>query len=275
MTADERPASSNRARRYHDAIRKVLLTEWAPVGVKALPEAHEEYDRYVGRLSGLLIRQAPLLEVFDCLWQIETVGMGFPLDRQRTECVAEKLVALSEQLGRETRGATGAELQTPRLVLHSPRATDLEPLCKILAEPEVAARWPGYDRERVRTELVEAAPDVTVLVIEREGTVIGAIQYSEELDPQYRHASIDILLSSSVWGQGLGPEAIRALARYLFEQRDHRRLTTDPAADNDRAIRAYERVGFHRVGLLREYERDADGHWHDGVLMELLARDLR
>ena len=43
-------------------------------------------------------------------------------------------------------------------------------------------------------------------------------------------------------------------------------------ADNAAAIRIYEKVGFRRVGVMRSYERDADGQgWHDGLLMELLA----
>jgi aminoglycoside 6'-N-acetyltransferase len=276
VTVDERAASPDRARRAEAAIRKVLLAEWAPAGVKEIPEAQDESDGYVGRLAALLLRRAPYLDVFNCLWRVETVEMGFPMNRERTEGVARKLVALSEELGRPSRPGTTSQLQTARLLLRPPVGADLESLCRILAEPEVAARWPDYDRERVRTELVEADPDeVTVLVIESGGTVIGAIQYGEEADPQYRHASIDILLGRESWGQGFGPEAIRAVASHLFEQRGHHRLTTDPAEDNVRAVRAYEKVGFRRVGLLRDYERGADRRWHDGVLMELLPRDLR
>lgn len=48
----------------------------------------------------------------------------------------------------------------------------------------------------------------------------------------------------------------------------------DPAADNLRAIRAYEKVGFKRVGMMRRYERGADGRYHDGLLMDLLPEDL-
>jgi aminoglycoside 6'-N-acetyltransferase len=51
-------------------------------------------------------------------------------------------------------------------------------------------------------------------------------------------------------------------------------LTIDPAAANDRAIRAYEAVGFRRVGIMRAYERGVDGSWHDGVLMDLLVEEL-
>ena len=67
---------------------------------------------------------------------------------------------------------------------------------------------------------------------------------------------------------GLGPEAIRLAARCLFEVRGHHRLTIDPAAENLRAIHAYERVGFRPVGVMRQYERGRDGTWHDGLLMD-------
>ena len=40
------------------------------------------------------------------------------------------------------------------------------------------------------------------------------------------------------------------------------------------AIRAYEKVGFKPVGVMRRSERDVGGDgWHDSLLMELLAGD--
>jgi hypothetical protein len=45
-------------------------------------------------------------------------------------------------------------------------------------------------------------------------------------------------------------------------------------ADNAVAIRAYEKVGFRPVGVLREYWRAPDGTWHDGLLTDLLASEL-
>jgi aminoglycoside 6'-N-acetyltransferase len=68
---------------------------------------------------------------------------------------------------------------------------------------------------------------------------------------------------------------VRTLARWLFEDRGHHRITIDPAAANERAIRSYERVGFRRVGVMRRYERGAAGDWHDGLLLDLLLEDLR
>ena len=64
------------------------------------------------------------------------------------------------------------------------------------------------------------------------------------------------------------------MARHLVDDLGHHRLVIDPAAHNERAIRCYEKVGFKRVGVQREYWLDADGVWRDGLLLDLLAEEL-
>ena len=164
-------------------------------------------------------------------------------------------------------------LKGERVLLRRGRPEDADGLVRIRKEPEVARRWGEAD---VEEEIDEGfIGNDAGFVIEADGEVVGAIQYGEEDDPMYRHASIDIFLSTSRHGRGLGAEAIRLLARHLFEERGHHRLTIDPAADNVAAIRAYERVGFRRVGIMRSYERGPDGVWHDGLLMDMLREELR
>jgi aminoglycoside 6'-N-acetyltransferase len=153
------------------------------------------------------------------------------------------------------------------------REDDVEVLTAILAEPEVARWWGSFDTDRVRRDLLEAT-DTVVFAVEVEGEVVGSIQYVEEPSPDYRHASIDVFLHPAWHGRGLGSDAIRTLARHLIHDRGHHRLAIDPAAANRRAIRAYERVGFHPVGVMRAYERAPDGTWRDALLMDLLAAEL-
>jgi RimJ/RimL family protein N-acetyltransferase len=147
---------------------------------------------------------------------------------------------------------------------------DAAPLVAIRTEPEIERRW-GILEEG---EIEEFVTDDRTFAVEVDGEIVGAIQYDEEEDPMYRRAGIDVYLSTSRHGHGLGSEAVRVLARYLIEERGHHRLTIDPAADNLAAIRAYEKVGFRPVGVMRSYERGPDGTWHDGLLMELLADEL-
>ncbi|GAA4561756.1 GNAT family protein [Micromonospora coerulea] len=151
---------------------------------------------------------------------------------------------------------------------------DVSALAAIRATPEVRHWWRGDDdlAEAVRADLVD--DDLTVYAIEHDGRVVGAIQWYAEPDPDYRHAAMDIFLDPAVRGAGLGGDAIRTLARHLIDEHGHHRFTIDPAAANTAAIRAYAKVGFRPVGIMRRYERGADGRWHDALLMDLLADEL-
>src|SRR5688572_26812541 len=99
-------------------------------------------------------------------------------------------------------------LRGPRVLLRPPTDADLDALATALAEPAVARYWPGYDRDRVRHELIEEDDELAVLAIEHEGQVAGIIQYAEETDPQYRHVGVDLFLASRWHGRGIATEAI-------------------------------------------------------------------
>ena len=172
------------------------------------------------------------------------------------------------------RGLRHPELTGARVRLRPGDEQDVPVLCAILAEPEVACWWGDPDPASTVAAGLRGDDESVLLVVEAAGQVIGGIQYHEENDPMYRHAGIDIYLSRRGQGHGLGTEAVSLLAWFLCEQRGHHRLTIDPAAANHRAIRCYEKVGFRRVGVLRQYERGPDGRFHDGLLMDLLRPEL-
>jgi RimJ/RimL family protein N-acetyltransferase len=111
-------------------------------------------------------------------------------------------------------------------------------------------------------------------VIELEdGTPIGRIDY-ERLDPQHRSADVIILIGAAeARGRGYGTEAMVALLRYLFHQRNLHRVGLSVLAWNERAIRAYEKVGFAVEGSLRD-DIYCDGRHHDQILMSILRPEF-
>ncbi len=151
---------------------------------------------------------------------------------------------------------------------------DAPRLHAILSEESVAAWWGEPSSVEEIIVSMGGADDEVLLIVERDGVVVGGIQYSEENEPGYRHAGIDIFLGAVAQGSGAGTEAVRLVATFLIEERCHHRITIDPATTNKRAIRCYEKVGFRSVGIMREYERGRDGTWHDGLMMDLLAAEL-
>ena len=154
------------------------------------------------------------------------------------------------------------------IVLRALIAADAPELRRIRATPEVARWWGPAEDDFPLGD----GDDVARLTIEVDGAVAGMVQFGEELDPKYRHASIDLFLDPALHGRGIGTEVVGRVVRQLIDDHGHHRITIDPAADNAAAIRTYEKVGFRPVGVMRRYERDVDGDgWHDGLLMELLA----
>jgi aminoglycoside 6'-N-acetyltransferase len=168
--------------------------------------------------------------------------------------------------------ASDAQLSGSAVALVPVVETHVPALRRILLTPEVRSRWGD---EAASPQWPFDDPSSTRYAVVVDGLVCGMVQYSEENEPSYRHASIDIFLDPAVHSRGVGRDAVRTLARHLVDDRGHHRIVIDPAADNQAAIRCYASVGFRPIGLMRRYERDVDGEgWHDGLLMDLLAEEL-
>jgi aminoglycoside 6'-N-acetyltransferase len=150
---------------------------------------------------------------------------------------------------------------------------DVEALTAAAADPSIR-RWWGYtnDTDSLREGFRN---DGTGMAIDAGGELAGWIAFNEENEPDYRHVALDITMLPPFQGHGLGPEALRTVIRWLIEARGHHRFTIDPSLANDRAIRAYESVGFRPVGVMRKYDRNPDGEWEDALLLDLLADELR
>jgi aminoglycoside 6'-N-acetyltransferase len=150
---------------------------------------------------------------------------------------------------------------------------DIPALVELLAHPEVVAWWGEHDAERLRAEL--GYEHSQMFAVELEGEVIGVVEVTEELEPDYRHVALDIAIRADLHGRGFGRESLRVMIEHLIQARGHHRFTIDPAIENERAIRSYAGLGFRPVGVMRRSERAPDGRWRDGLLMDLLAEELR
>jgi aminoglycoside 6'-N-acetyltransferase len=151
-------------------------------------------------------------------------------------------------------------------------AEDLDRLAEIVAAPGVAEWWSPVDTPVATVE--ELRRDGCAFGIEVEGELAGWLAFHDESDADWRSTGIDLFLAPRYQDRGLGQAALRTAIRWLANARGCERFTIDPAVDNERAIAAYERVGFRPVGVMRQVERGADGRWRDNLLMDLLADEL-
>jgi RimJ/RimL family protein N-acetyltransferase len=72
---------------------------------------------------------------------------------------------------------------------------------------------------------------------------------------------------------GQGGPFLRAILGKVFGPMNGHRIGFDVTADNARAIRLYEGLGFQREGVIRECWKRPGGDWADCHLMGLLARE--
>jgi hypothetical protein len=107
----------NRARLYHQAIRRALLKEWDPIGVGEIAEAQDEYDSYVPAVYKMLITRKPRHEVIEYLWWLETEHMGLNGDRQATEKFADRLLQIPDEVEKAA-GQPSAPMPSDRTGRH-------------------------------------------------------------------------------------------------------------------------------------------------------------
>jgi aminoglycoside 6'-N-acetyltransferase len=133
---------------------------------------------------------------------------------------------------------------------------DVDRLVAWHADPDVARYWDGETFTRRQMEERLEREDVEAWIVEEATEPIGFLQVHPE--------GLDMFLIPAARGRGLGPDAARAMAEHLVRERGRERVTVDPYAWNESAVRAWERAGFVEVS---RQEADA-GHTAPWILME-------
>jgi aminoglycoside 6'-N-acetyltransferase len=148
---------------------------------------------------------------------------------------------------------------------------DLPALLAIVNQPEVSRWWGRWKRDDLAKEIAGATLAWT---IEVDGEPAGLIAAHEEGDPDSYGVDLDVFLDAARLDRGIGTDALRQALHMLFEGRGHHRAAIYVNPNNKRALRAYEKVGFKPVGILRKAARMDDGKWHDELIMDLLAEEM-
>jgi RimJ/RimL family protein N-acetyltransferase len=143
-----------------------------------------------------------------------------------------------------------------RAFLRRPRPTSLA------QQEEELARRPGEDAV------------VMGIACKDDDALLGRIAL-REIDARHRQAELGLFIGPvEQWGKGYGTEATRLVVRYAFDTLNLHRVQLHVQADNARAVRIYERLGFVREGLLRQ-DRYREGRYVDSYVMAVLRDEWR
>ena len=152
------------------------------------------------------------------------------------------------------------QLATPRLRLREPVASDARDVFNGYAQDAQVCRfmvWRPHPSESVTRTYIEwcvamwrTGERLPYVITQRDSDVaIGAI----EARPQGTMVDIGYVLARAYWGQGLMPEAIRALADTALADAAIFRVQAACDVENIPSQRALEKAGFAREGRLERY----------------------
>lgn len=145
-------------------------------------------------------------------------------------------------------------IETERLILRPWLESDAEALFKYASDPDIgpAAGWEphtsvGNSLEIIRT--VFAAPEVYAVVLKSTGEPVGCcgIMFSDGLhtaEMNKGEAEIGYWIGKPYWGQGLIPEAVRALLFRCFNDLGLDAVWCAYYDGNSKSKRVCEKCGF-------------------------------
>jgi RimJ/RimL family protein N-acetyltransferase len=149
---------------------------------------------------------------------------------------------------------------------------DLERLTELARHPEVAASLSTDTADRLVDALGAPRDEGELLVIEQDGTLVGAVRWVL-VNRRSRIADVRaLMLDPAHRGRGLATKALNELTKRLLDERDLHRLEAEVYGFNHPALRTFERAGFTREGVRRQ-AYDRHGGWQDGIRFGLLAEE--
>lgn len=101
---------------------------------------------------------------------------------------------------------------------------------------------------------------------------LGSV-YIRDIDREHSKAEYGIFIGEdAARGRGVGTAAARLMLQYCFAEEKLHRIYLRVLADNEQAVRSYEKAGFVREGYLKDDVR-LEGEYRDIVWMAALNRE--
>lgn len=145
-------------------------------------------------------------------------------------------------------------IETERLILRPWRETDAPALFRYASDPDIGpvAGWTPHAslEESLRIiRTVFAAPEIYAVVLKESGEPVGScgIMFADGLhsaDMKPGHAEIGYWIGKPYWGQGLIPEAVRALLARSFNELKLDAVWCGYYDGNIKSRRVIEKCGF-------------------------------
>ncbi|PKO18995.1 MAG: N-acetyltransferase [Chloroflexi bacterium HGW-Chloroflexi-10] len=160
-----------------------------------------------------------------------------------------------------------------KTTLRALRRDDLETLCRFNNDVAVELAGGGdppmpQSLERLQAEfdqeIAKGGRDGSSFAIEAGGKMIGHCGLFNFNEVAHTCELGITIGEPDYWGKGYGSDAVRVLLDYAFYMRNIRKVILTVHGNNPRAIRSYEKCGFHEEGRLVQQV------WSNGEYVDLV-----
>lgn len=171
---------------------------------------------------------------------------------------------------------TAPTLTTDRLVLRQLELDDSDALFKTLSDDHVMRYWSNGPHQTVnetRAYIVwnaDAQADHLCWAITTDGA--AAMGWVILIPRRKANFELGYILGRDYWRKGYLTEAANAVLNYAFGEMGARRIMADTDPDNDASIALLGKLGFRKVGHLRE-EWETHIGVRDSLIFGLLRHD--
>jgi len=115
---------------------------------------------------------------------------------------------------------------------------------------------------------------LSLAIEERETQTFLGLAYLEDITLPHNRGEVGIsIFDPEKRGKGYGTEAMLLLLGIGFTILGLNSIYLDAMEDNERAIHVYKKIGFKRVGILRETEY-MDGKHKGLIIMDILRKEF-
>lgn len=141
--------------------------------------------------------------------------------------------------------------------------------------PGSGSMYCSWDSPEVEFEkLQNSKHDVIFAIVDKKTDEVIGNAGLYEINWLARHAELRIVIGEKKhWGKGLGPDVTATIVKYGFEKLNLHKVHLGCNADDKRANRCYEKVGFVKEGTIRDYHF-RNGKYYNANLYSILRDEF-
>jgi len=172
-------------------------------------------------------------------------------------------------------------LESKRIYLRTLQELDAPVILGITTEEEIrymTGTKTNFTLDQIKAHIKKINNDSSrydfAICLKENDQMIGELSILD-IEEDNKKAGFRISMSSiELTGKGYGSEAIKIVLQFVFEELHLNRLQLEVFDHNLRGIRAYEKVGFVKEGVLRE-SLYYNGNYSDEIIMAILKTNYK